>query len=169
MLSEGSRGIGVRTVQYFLSVIAYFNSEIPTPPYDGDFGPATRHAVEAFQRSEGITPDGVVGRETWNALLRRYDEIFATLPERVGEESAETAYPGRFLAEGQTGDDVLRLQKFINRAADGYGYIPRVSEDGVYGAGTAAAVRAIQQNSGITANGVTGPVTWERIVTLAGA
>lgn len=169
VLSEGSRGEGVRTVQYFLSVIAYFNSEIPTPPYDGDFGPATRRAVEAFQRSEGLTPDGVVGRETWNALIRRYDELFATLPGLVGEENAETAYPGRFLSEGQEGEDVRRLQGFINRAADRYGYIPRVAEDGVYGAGTAAAVRAIQQNSGITPNGVTGPVTWERIVTLAGA
>lgn len=168
VLSEGSRGEGVSTVQYLLSVIAYFNSAIPTPPYDGDFGPLTRQSVEAFQRSEGLPVDGVVGRDTWNALLRRYDELFATLPALVGEENAETAYPGRFLSEGIEGEDVLRLQRFINLAADRYSYIPRVSEDGVYGAATAAAVRAIQQNGGITPNGVTGPVTWERIVNLAG-
>jgi len=149
-------------------VVAYFNDTIPSPPYDGDFGPATRRAVEAFQQSEGITADGVVGRETWNALLRRYDELIAVLPELVGEESASTAYPGRFLSEGQQGGDVLRLQQFINRAADRYDYIPRVAEDGAYGPSTAAAIREIQERSGLTPNGVTGPVTWERVVALAG-
>lgn len=169
VLSEGDSGEGVRTIQYLLSVVAYFNDAIPSPPYDGDFGPATRRAVEAFQQSEGINADGVVGRDTWNALLRRYDELIAVLPELVGEESASTAYPGRFLSEGQEGEDVLRLQQFINRAADRYDYIPRVAEDGDYGPSTAAAIRAIQERGGITPNGVTGPVTWERVVTLAGA
>lgn len=168
VLREGDSGIGVRTVQYFLAVIAYFNDRVPTPPFDGVFGPETRRSVEAFQSSEGLTADGVVGRDTWNALLRRYDQLIATLPEIVGEERAETAYPGRFLSEGQEGEDVRNLQRFINLAADRYSYIPRVTEDGIYGAGTAAAIRAIQENNGITPNGVTGPVTWETVVNLAG-
>lgn len=168
VLREGDTGNSVRIIQYFLSVIAYFNDRIPTPPFDGVFGATTRNAVEAFQTSEGLAADGVVGRETWNALLTRYDQLIASLPELVGEENAETAYPGRFLAEGQEGEDVRTLQRFINLAADRYNYIPRVTEDGVYGAGTAAAVRAIQENNGINPNGVTGPVTWETVVNLAG-
>jgi putative chitinase len=31
---------------------------------DGDFGPGTEAAVIAFQRSEGLTPDGIVGPQT---------------------------------------------------------------------------------------------------------
>ncbi len=168
VLREGDTGAGVRTVQYLLAVIAYFNDAVRSPAYDGVFGSGTRAAVESFQRSEGLNADGVVGRETWNALLRRYDELIATLPSLVGEENASTAYPGRFLSVGQEGEDVLRLQRFINLAADRYGYIPKVAEDGVYGDGTAGAVRIIQENSGISPNGVTGPVTWERIVALSG-
>ena len=37
VLREGDTGIGVRTVQYFLSVIAYFDDRIPTPSFNGDF------------------------------------------------------------------------------------------------------------------------------------
>lgn len=35
---------------------------------DRDFGPETMAAVVTFQKSRGLTPDGVVGRLTWGAL-----------------------------------------------------------------------------------------------------
>ncbi len=165
VLQVGDTGAGVSSVQYYLAVIAYFNSAIPTPAIDGVFGEGTRQSVEAFQRSEGLTPDGIVGRTTWQRLLERYDQISASLPSDPGEE-ADTLYPGRFLTEGQTGNDVLRLQIFINRAAAQNPYIPRVAEDGNFGGETYSAVRIIQENNGITPTGVVGPATWYAIVEL---
>jgi hypothetical protein len=38
-------------------------------PIDGDFGGGTESAVKAFQRSKGLTSDGIVGAETWKHLF----------------------------------------------------------------------------------------------------
>jgi peptidoglycan hydrolase-like protein with peptidoglycan-binding domain len=35
---------------------------------DGDFGPATKQAVIAFQASKGLTADGIAGARTLEAL-----------------------------------------------------------------------------------------------------
>ena len=40
-------------------------NEIP----DGDFGPSTDKAVRAFQKLKSLSVDGVIGKDTWTALL----------------------------------------------------------------------------------------------------
>lgn len=37
-------------------------------PIDGNFGPQTLTAVQAFQRTKGLVPDGIIGPQTWGAL-----------------------------------------------------------------------------------------------------
>jgi zinc D-Ala-D-Ala carboxypeptidase len=39
---------------------------------DGVFGPKTEAAVRDFQRNENLSADGIVGKQTWTALLRRW-------------------------------------------------------------------------------------------------
>jgi peptidoglycan hydrolase-like protein with peptidoglycan-binding domain len=53
----GSRLTGVQALQARLGI-----------GVDGDFGPATKAAVQRFQRAHGLTPDGVVGPTTRAAL-----------------------------------------------------------------------------------------------------
>lgn len=55
----------VRVVQRALHAAGY-----DPGPVDGIFGPRTAAAVRAFQRDRGLRVDGVVGPQTWRALVR---------------------------------------------------------------------------------------------------
>lgn len=166
LLRLGDTGIDVQNLQYYLAVVAYFDNSIPAPVENGVFDPQTEAAVRAFQASEGLREDGIVGRDTWGALIRRYDALLASLPDLLGDDAAYV-YPGRFLSLGSTGEPVLELQKLINRAAASDPSIPSVAEDGVYGEETEKAIRVIQQKNGLDVTGVTGLTTWETVVRLA--
>ncbi len=60
---QGSTGDTVRAVQTRLKTWGYYTGSV-----DGIFGPATRSAVEYFQRRNGLAVDGVVGPATLAAL-----------------------------------------------------------------------------------------------------
>lgn len=60
---EGSLGEDVKTVQYLL------NAHGATLAVDGNFGPLTKAAVETYQSSHGLGVDGIVGNQTWPALI----------------------------------------------------------------------------------------------------
>ncbi len=55
--------VPARTVQAALKEAGFYNGNL-----DGKVGPQTVSAITAFQRSQGIKADGVVGRVTWQHL-----------------------------------------------------------------------------------------------------
>ncbi|MBF1989211.1 peptidoglycan-binding domain-containing protein [Fischerella thermalis] len=66
ILRLGMSNVEVRRLQMRLRKLGYLESAA-----DGNFGEATEAAVKTLQRRYGIEPDGVVGGETWEILLRR--------------------------------------------------------------------------------------------------
>lgn len=46
-------------------------------PIDGIFGSQTRSAVIAYQKSKGITADGIVGPNTWNKLRSEFSYYYS--------------------------------------------------------------------------------------------
>ena len=44
---------------------------------DGIFGSVTQTRVRAFQRDNGLVVDGVIGRETWNEIVRQYGVVLS--------------------------------------------------------------------------------------------
>lgn len=50
-------------IQSALKNAGYYQGNV-----DGKIGPATKDAVKAFQRDNGLEADGVVGRRTWDKL-----------------------------------------------------------------------------------------------------
>jgi len=63
-LRKGAFGPAVKTLQLMLNALG----ATPRLIVDGGFGPATKTAVIAFQRREGLAPDGIVGPKTWAAF-----------------------------------------------------------------------------------------------------
>ncbi len=64
VLRRGSESSAVMFLQRLLLSYLY-----PITNLDGDFGPETERAVRAFQSENGLNVDGIVGRNTWNALF----------------------------------------------------------------------------------------------------
>ena len=165
-VGPGDSGTPTEVVQYYLSLISYFDPTLPAVYITGTYDENTENAVRLFQKANGLNADGIVGRDTWNALTAAYEQTVRSLPPEY-LDVADDIYPGRFLSAGQNGREVLNLQRLINRAAKNYSYIPTVAEDGEFGPATEAAVRKVQENSGLPVSGVAGPLTWYTLDRLA--
>lgn len=59
LIKRGDKGKAVKILQIILGDLAV----------DGSFGPATQAAVIAFQKKHNLEADGIVGKETWRALI----------------------------------------------------------------------------------------------------
>ena len=101
VLRSGDQGEQVRQIQYYLAVLAYFDDELPLLALNGTFDAQTEATVRAFQRQQGLAEDGIVGRDTWNAIITRYDATRNSIPADAGI-SADEIYPGAVLTPGQT-------------------------------------------------------------------
>lgn len=64
MLKYGMDGSAVKKLQILLNGLGH-----SCGPVDGDFGSKTSRAVSDFQGDNGLAADGVVGAQTWGALI----------------------------------------------------------------------------------------------------
>jgi len=62
-VQQGSTGPAVRAVQ------SQLNAHGSSLTVDGVFGSGTTSAVRSFQSSHGLAVDGIVGSQTWQALV----------------------------------------------------------------------------------------------------
>ena len=87
-LRRGSQSEVVRLLQEYLNYISQYFEQIPTVSPTGYFGDRTEEAVIAFQRLNGIEPNGTVGAATWNAITSVYNDLF------IGNRLNEGQFPG---------------------------------------------------------------------------
>lgn len=68
-LSKGTAGPQVKTIQRILYARGIKGSDNKAITVDGDFGKNTQAAVKTLQNLLGLAADGVVGADTWTAML----------------------------------------------------------------------------------------------------
>lgn len=113
--------------------------------------------VHASGHDTGVIRTAVsAGRWTHYAIPKGMDVVV----DGVTDASEDKPGDGRnrdTIRKGARGPTVVEAQGLLLRA----GYpLPRHGADGSFGAETEAAVRAFQQKSGLTADGIVGPLTW---------
>ena len=169
-LRRGDTGTDVRIIQRQLSRIAKDYPFFGNPGSDGIFGPATEKVVKAFQKQFNLTPDGIVGRTTWYKISYIYVSV-KDLAELTSEGEKPTGqsnvngstYPGTPLRVGSRGNDVERIQFWLQQLAQFNHNLPTLAVDGIFGSGTEAAVKAFQKEFKLPVDGIVGTNTWSAI------
>ncbi|TAD79358.1 MAG: peptidoglycan-binding protein [Oscillatoriales cyanobacterium] len=152
----GSAPSSARTVaiQNRLRSLGFFNARST-----GHYGPITRQAVQAFQRSRGLTADGVVGPKTRSALFGS-----SSTPSRSYRVNS-----GRYgnlsgsIGIGETSARVATLQAKLRTL----GYFNSRTNTGYYGPLTRNAVLRYQAANGLPRTGTVSPEMTRRLSGVA--
>ncbi len=164
-LRQGDSGTAVFTLQRQLNRITKDYPFLGLLTVDGIFGRKMTETVKKFQKQFNLTADGVVGRSTWYKISYIYVSVkdLAELTSEGETGPAGTLSDGTWgssvLKRGSSGSEVEQLQFWLSTLAQYESSIPSVTVDGVYGSGTAAAVRAFQRRYGLTVDGMVGRTT----------
>ena len=138
LVRQGDHDHPVKTLQYLLQAR---NHPVTV---DGVFGSRTDAAVRAFQQEKGLTVDGIVGPQTWRALVVQVS--------RGSQSDAVRGVQEEFQFRNLSGDPSEGL-----------------AVDGIFGPRTEAAVRDFQQAiaadvPSMAVDGIVGAMTWQALV-----
>jgi len=133
-LKYGMDSAEVQKLQERLMKLGYLELDDPTE----HFGPATKSAVQIFQRQHSLSQDGVAGPQTLAAIYSDEAQKYTLL-------------------EGASGEDVKSFQRRLKEL----GYLSAV--DGKYGTKTIEAVKAFQKENKLGVDGKAGEQTFSLI------
>ena len=128
----GDKGEEISKLQQALKDLEYYDYSSIT----GYYGPITATAIERFQRTNGLTQDGVAQLETTTLLYSGNAKYFCLYP-------------------GDRGADVETLQVRLKEL----GYYTYDTITGYFGTLTTSALKEFQKQNGLTADGKAGKST----------
>jgi len=142
IMKLGSKGPDVIELQSKLADEGYLNKKFVS----GFFGPNTEIALKQYQKDNGIEETGVTYSDTLDSLFTQ-----------------KKLDVGLVIENGEDGSYVKLLQQILCSM----GYLESDSVTGHFGDKTEAAVRKFQADNGISATGVVGKQTIEKLNSLA--
>ena len=127
-IKHGASGDAVKIAQYLLGCAEMGKAT-------GEYDAGTVAAVCAWQRVNGLTPDGIIGPKSWTKMA----EKAPTCSTKKNKKSAATC--------------ALQIA------------LGGLTADGIFGSKTKAAVAAFQAANGLQADGIAGTKTWAALIT----
>lgn len=112
VLRQGASGGEVKELQRRLKMWGYYNGAV-----DGVYGKQTVEAVKYFQRKNGLTPDGIAGKSTFEAL--GMNDSAKVLDNQGGSNKPS--------GSNYTSSDLYLLAKCIYAEARGESYTGQVA------------------------------------------
>lgn len=155
MLKLGTKSEAVRSLQQNLKALGYYDGSVT-----GNYGNLTKEAVYSFQRSNGLSADGVAGAKTLAAIQTKLSNSgTSSSTTKVTTSSSSTTVSSSLgtatvLTEGSKGTEVKKLQQML--AALGFF---SGNQTGNFGALTKKAVMDFQKSKGLMADGIAGAKT----------
>lgn len=154
-----------RNLQKYLRQLAYYDSNIPFVPIDGNEGSNTTDALRAYQARRGLPVTGVADQETWEAL---YEDYLISL-----EEEAPPAGFSLFPSEPKdyalkSGDErfaVSAVQHMLEEISVFFPITP-IEVTGIYDDATRDAVSEVQVWYLLPVTGEVDKLTWNALVRL---
>lgn len=135
--------------------------------------PGVRQPIfTSYCDGQRVTCDGLsqwgskyLGDEGYSAIeiIRYYYGYDMYINTAVSVAGVPSSWPGYNLTIGSSGEKVRQIQQQLNRIAQNYPAIPRITADGIYGPATAQAVRTFQGIFNLPPNGIVDFPTWYSI------
>ena len=153
-MKQHSTGDEVKELQSQLQALGYYEGEI-----SGTFDLATKKAVIAFQKKNGLTADGVAGADTQKKLqsAEALGKADTPTPKPTATPSPEPTYtiPESTVRRNVQGTDAKAVQKRLKEL----GYY-KGTVDGKFTGASVNALKAFQEAHGLKADGVAGKATY---------
>jgi len=119
--------------------------------------------VKAFQSKYNLPVTGVFTYRDWKVLKDIYDKILKNL----NTDYVNDLYPDYFLVRGSSGNDVVRLQRYLLTICRYDHKIPGVKVNGIFDELTEKSILKLQKDYGFEENGIVGPLLWRKVVELS--
>jgi len=165
-LNYGDTGIEVEYVHYFLDALAFLDNDIPRLSINGIYSNNSITMVKAFQKKYNLPVTGIFTYSDWIVLKNAYDNILNSFPVEY-QDFINELYPDYFLTRGMTGEDIVRLQRFLLKICRYDHSIPGVRVNGTFDELTENSIKKLQSDYGFDINGIVGPLLWKKIVELS--
>lgn len=152
----------IRSLQTMLRTIALFSDAYERIVPDGIYGPETQAAISTFQRKRGLPVTGITNQQTWDEIVRMYDEAMKALsaPQPIDYE-VDSEFP---FVRGDHSPRLKIAQCMLCEIADRYTCVCPPELSGKMDEIMINSISEFQNLSGLPMNGKLDKETWNQLV-----